>query len=373
MSEREKIKELLSDFIESPLIGQNSNLSIIDYNENPLSPDLIAYCFREILHFNVKFRLAEKVNYCIDFKYKETYGSILHTKMSFKIFIDETYKKEIICLLTEVKLLLRSLFSKLSRCSIENNEFSMINHFTGLIEKFDFYKNKINLLHEKLIHIGPSKPINLEFFLEGGRDENNVMRRATRLEIQYCIEAYIDTFFSMMEHTLTLLYPFVRDFDASDSYGKLFNNSKWNWGKKINDIFGDDDNSISLEKLREIKEIYRNRITHGYFSREFDAFVQIDNFGQFPLYCGKNYLDGFYDEYDVSLDYDKFLEFELIFNNFLKRLDEKFMLPMLYIKSGLPVQACIRNLVIELDNEAKMLDYINRIQYELDNQTNMDW
>lgn len=106
---------------------------------------------------------------------------------------------------------------------------------------------------------------------------------------------------------LTLLYPFLRDFNKIDSYGKYLNNSRWNWMKKIEEIFGNRLNENLISSLREIKEIYRNRNTHGFFSRKLKVCVGIEGFCQYPIYIGKNYLKGFEDKYDLSLDYDKFV------------------------------------------------------------------
>jgi hypothetical protein len=370
---KEEIKSLLGEFTVANGESRNTELEFIGSEVNPLNPDLMAYCFDEILGFNVCYRIAEKVNYCIDFKYKDSYGYILHKKMSYKLFIQTKYKDEILDILSNVRSLLEQLFTEISISSIAKNNFTMKNEFYYFDEKFKFYKNKIYELNEYLGTIGPSKPVNYIDFLNGVRDENNFKRRQTHLEIQYSIEVYIDTFFSFAEHVLTLLYPFLRDFNSNDSYGNYLYNSRWNWMKKIEDIFGHRIDEKLTSSLREIKEIYRNRNAHGFFSRELEVYVGIDNFGQFPLYIGKNYLKGFVDDYDLSLDYNKFLEIDEKFVAFFKSLDELFQLPMMYIRSGLPVQANIKEILKEITSKESLNDYLDRYSYELDNQINMDW
>lgn len=74
-----------------------------------MTPPLLAYCFRNILGFNVNFRIAEKVNYIIEFDYKGTYVVAEHKKLSYRMYIDRRYKEEIIELLKVAKMLLQQL------------------------------------------------------------------------------------------------------------------------------------------------------------------------------------------------------------------------------------------------------------------------
>ena len=86
-----ELKETLKDFkiINEKTYKGNENVKI-DYMENPLNPNLLSYCFKNVLGFEVYFRIAEKVNYIIEFDYKSTYAKAEHKKMSYAIYVDKT-------------------------------------------------------------------------------------------------------------------------------------------------------------------------------------------------------------------------------------------------------------------------------------------
>ena len=80
---KEKIKELLADVSQvtiNTIKTDEDQQAIISYKENPLNPNLLSYCFDNILDFDVHYRIGEKANYIIDFSYKGHYGSARHFK-----------------------------------------------------------------------------------------------------------------------------------------------------------------------------------------------------------------------------------------------------------------------------------------------------
>ena len=100
----------------------------IGYYENPLDPNLLSYCFDTILGFDVQYRIAEKVNYLIEFDYKSTFATVGHFKMSYCLSIDKRYKGEIIEVLKHAKPLLEQLFMLIGEQALIDNDFSMKNH-----------------------------------------------------------------------------------------------------------------------------------------------------------------------------------------------------------------------------------------------------
>ena len=71
-----EIKSILKDIsVLKQNTQRNDNQRVeINYFENPLNPNLLAYCFDVILWFDVRYRIFEKVNYVIDFDYKGTFA-----------------------------------------------------------------------------------------------------------------------------------------------------------------------------------------------------------------------------------------------------------------------------------------------------------
>lgn len=381
-----KIKNLLKDFsdvTESTI--KTDNLYEIRYKENPLNPDLMEYCFKNILDFNVKTRIAEKINYIIKFDYKGKYGYVVHRKLSYVFYIDIEYKDEVLEILSKVKDELEELFLNISKISLNINNFTMENEYLYYIEKFTFYEKKIDKLNKKYNSVKDvSKMVykkvksksyeGSEFDLTIGYDKYRDRKKDLFNELNYSIETYIDTFYSFLEHILTLLYPFTNKFDLNESYFALIHNPRWTWDKKLTHIFELDDISILLGELRKIKEIHRNRNAHGKFSRELKVYTYIDDFGSYPLYVGKQYLKGFTEGYkDIELDFNLFLKYKSIFHKMFDLLEEKYLFPMMYIKNCIDIPVDVSPLMKDINSKEDVEARIDKIDYEINNQLNMDW
>lgn len=376
----DKIKALLKDISPLTSVDKRCNLQTkIDFVENPLNPDLLAYCFDRILGFDVQYRIYEKVNYIIEFEYKHTYAYVAHKKMSYNVWIEECYKEEIIHTFAEVKDLLEKLFLQMGETSLEKNEFSMKNETKRYYDKLKFCEKKVEelkqrqrIVSEKLA--GQYDVIEIKPHGSLYRPKGKDYLESVSLEISYWIETYIDTFFSALEHVLTLLFPFTKKFDMGDSlYKKYIRNTRWYWDDKVKDVCGDKVSPALLEKLKKIKEIYRNYNAHGSFSREMMAYIQIPKFGRYPLYIGKNYLSGFVESDESAATYKVYLDAKDAFNKFMEILEEEYEIPMLFIKSGLPIPVNTKiytNQITTVD-EARLK--ISKLWYEIDNQSNMDW
>ena len=212
----EEIKVLLNDISVPNANTQRNDDQCVDINsfENPLDPNLLAYCFDIILGFDVRYRICEKVNYIIDFDYKGTFATVRHFKMSYRLSVQKKYRDEIIATFEKVHLLLEQLFTLIGEQALRDNDFSMKNESYDYFSKLKFYENRIESLvyrkkiieekcHDKfdIIEInGKYKCMRMK-----GTDYLNALES----EITYDIEAYVDTFFSALEHVLTLLYPFT--------------------------------------------------------------------------------------------------------------------------------------------------------------------
>ncbi|MBQ7924266.1 MAG: hypothetical protein IJ329_03065 [Clostridia bacterium] len=375
-----EIKELLKDItvINQNTIKDEDSETIIDFVENPLEPNLLAYCFDNILGFEVQYRIFEKVNYIIDFDYKGTHATVRHYKMSYNISIHSKYKDELVHIFQQVKPLLEKLFMIIGENSLTNNNFSMKNETNKYLFKLEFYEEKIEKLEKRKESIVEKTKglYDVKIISKGMKMMTPKGAKYLRLlesEITYDIETYIDTFFSALEHILTLLFPFTENFSLSDSYYKSYiRNSKWSWDKKLKDVLGTFFNEDIYEKLKRIKEIYRNHNAHGSFSREMMAYVQIPQFGRYPLYIGKEYLKGFIDGEDY-IDYKLFQTAKSVFNDFWGMLDSSFELPMLFLRSGLAIPVDTSIYTKDIDSLEKAQWFIDKMRFDIDNQSNMDW
>lgn len=376
-----QIKSLLKEIstVSDQTQRNNDNCAVIQYAENPLEPNLLAYCFDIILGFDVRYKIAEKVDYIIDFDYKGTFATVGHYKMSYRLSVDKKYKEEIISVFSQVRPLLEQLFMLIGEQALANNDFSMKNEAPEYFSKLSFYETRIEKLEQRK-HIVQDKcrgKYNVVKYDRGhtcmtpmGQDYLHSLHN----EITYDIEAYIDTFFSALEHVLTLLYPFTNMPSLEKPYYRNYiRNTKWAWDVKICDICGALMPEEIVSELRRIKEVYRNHNAHGGFSREMMAYVQIPNFGRFPMYVGKEYLKGFINGYSDTISLQMYLDAKRVFNAFWSYLDTQFKIPMMFIRSGLaiPVNTEIYTNGIETREQAEWT--IEKMWYDIDNQSNMDW
>ena len=143
-----EIKTLLRDISVIKESTQLKEEKCVEINcwENPLNPNLLAYCFDVILGFDVKYRIFEKVNYIIDFDYKGSFATVRHYKMSYRLSIENQYRDEIISIFENVRLLLERLFMLIGEQALSDNEFSMENESYDYFSKLTFYENRIENL-----------------------------------------------------------------------------------------------------------------------------------------------------------------------------------------------------------------------------------
>lgn len=342
----------------------------------PLEPELMAYCFSEILGFKVEHRIFEKIDYIIDFDYKGTFASIQHSKLSYKLNIVTKYKTEFLLILEKVKSLIEQLFNLIAEQSLSTDDFSMKNEAPEYLSKLEFYQKRIEVLENRRKIIteklhGQYDVIKLERG-ECRKPKGQEYLSNLSKEIEYDIEAYIDTFYSAIEHILTMLYPFIAGTGIS-FYKDYLRNTKWTWKAKIDSVCGSTVPTDIVDKLDKIKEIYRNHNAHGAFSREMMAYIQIPNFGRFPIYIGKKYLKGFAEGEDDSVTFDMYLSAKKTFFDFIDFLDSHFFIPMLIIRSGLPIPVDTNIYTKGISSKEDAQEFIDKMWYEIDNQFNMDW
>ncbi len=377
----EEIKVILKDISTVTDTTQRNDERCVEINffENPLNPNLLAYCFDVILDFDVRYRIAEKVNFVIDFEYKGTFATVGHFKMSYRLSIEKQYRDEIISTFEKVRPLLEQLFMLIGEQALNSNDFSMKNESHDYFSKLDFYEKRIEkLVHrEKIIRDkcrGKYDIVEIDGKYKSMRMKDSEYLRELDAEITYDIEAYIDTFFSALEHVLTLLYPFTDNFSNGKSYYSYYiRNTKWHWENKIKDVCGDSMPDRIISDLRRIKEVYRNHNAHGGFSREMMAYVQIPDFGRFPMYVGKEYLKGFVDGCSDTVSYEMYLEAHKVFSDFWETLDVVYEIPMLFVRSGLPISVDTSRYTENVGSVEDAEWLIGKMWFDIDNQSNMDW
>lgn len=103
------------------------------------------------------------------------------------------------------------------------------------------------------------------------------------------------------------------------------------------------------------------------------AYVNIPDFGRYPLFVGKEYLKGFVDGEPVEISYEMYLSAKACFGEFWAMLDDRFVIPMMFIRSGLPIPIDTKQYTDEANTVEEAQEFIDHTWFEIDNQSNMDW
>ncbi|MEG1502586.1 MAG: hypothetical protein RR370_04280, partial [Synergistaceae bacterium] len=109
------------------------------------------------------------------------------------------------------------------------------------------------------------------------------------------------------------------------------------------------------------------------FSREMMAYIQIPKFGLYPLYIGTEYLHGFIEGESNSISYLMYARARDIFNSFWTVLDTSFTIPMMFIRSGLAIPVDTSIYMDGVDSIEYAQWKIEKMWFDFDNQSNMDW
>lgn len=371
---KDKIKLLMKDFKEADSKNSKKKVSL-KFNEIPIEPHLMGYLFKNILGFNVQYRIFEKINYYIFFTYKEYEGCISHRKLCYELEIESEIKDEVLSIFINAKKLLEEYFLELSINSIHKDNYVLDNNIYSYKQRISFYSNQIKKNNRVLKNMEAGKRDSRKIrkvnnTIEGRFDEIINLSYKYKQSLKYNLESYIDSFFSLLEHLLTLVSVFT---NYKSKYKTFLHVTKTGWTSKWTLVFGNTKKSKELlVQLETLKDLYRNRLSHGMFSKELKISVNIDNFGYYPLFVGDK-LRGFSDNKNIVLDYNKFLEVQKIYRSIMQYFKMRYKCEMIIIESGIPIYLDKTQYTKALLSPKNAEDYVDYISYIQDNQYNMDW
>ena len=366
---------LMKDFKE---VSKSSKKKVsLKFNEIPIEPHLMGYLFKNILGFDVQYRIFEKINYYIFFTYKGYEGCVSHRKLCYELEIESEVKDEVVKIFSEAKKLLEKYFLELSANSIKNDNYVLDNMIYTYKQRICFYTAQIKKSYKVLKDMENKKrpSFKKQEFVENDKyctkrvhfiDLSQKYKKA----LLYNIESYVDSIFSLLEHLLTLVSVFT---NYNSKYKTFLQVIKSGWISKWTLVFGNTPKSNRLkEELEYLKDLYRNRLSHGMFSKELKVSVNIENFGYYPLFVGDK-LRGFSDSKNIVLDYNKFLEVQKLYKSILRYFKTRYKCEMIIIESGIPIYLDKTQYTKALLSSKDAQDYVDYISYIQDNQYNMDW
>ncbi|HQC55351.1 MAG TPA: hypothetical protein PKX91_06485 [Clostridia bacterium] len=394
---REEIKIVMSGFEEINTCSLNNN-EIIFGKDIPLEPYIMRYLFKNILGFKVRFKIQEKTNYIIRFRYKGYDCEISHKKLSYQLMVNPIIKDNVLKVFRKVKALLEKYFIELSQIALQEDNYMLENNIRA-------YENRLEYIEERILY----HKNNLQKSQEGKRSysENIIKNIICELygkypninlfdehmsSMQILTVTYIECIFSYIEHVLTLLGVFK---SYKNKYEYFHNFIKQGWvtkwefifeNKEINneevkaDINNDNvkddlfDESKNLkDKAKSLKEKYRNSWAHGMFSKEKKIFIPIEGLGNYPMFMKEGRVVGLWDNNPMLSAVELLAEFKKIREQFDNILNEKFPCEMILLRGGVSVMLNINLYKKALSSSESAEQFVEEMICLECYRFNMDW
>lgn len=356
-------------FIQNNVFGPKIDITNMKEYYPNLNADLMRYFFKNILQYNIAIAPIEKVYFSFTFTYKQHLCYISRMKLSYKLYCEESIKDELFKKFAEIGELIENAFIDFCDRQIKENEYTLPNDLWMFDKYIGFIQEKIIKYNEMIKQLGDQRFERKNEKSEGGTTYYVVDKLKFESEdLSISIINYIDFQFSKIEHLLSLLYPLLNDVkNDSDPYSKYLTSD---YRSKIAICCPNIDSSI-VDELSYIKEVHRNRFSHGLFSREKELDIKIPDFGSYYMSVGKktkgfNHLKFFY-------NFNDYLNFNEIFEKFYNYLELTFPLQMKVINEGIPVNldhTIYEDVFINENNTYLFIEKYNNLEYIV---KNMEW
>lgn len=233
---------------------------------------------------------GEKVAWEIPIKFKGSPFILTHRKFGFEII--SNYESEEINELafeamTNIQKAMKfaeNLIEPEIKALLLKGAITLDNEYSNIRNRYEFYREQAQNEFESL----ETTKSNSDLVLDKGLDEAIKSHNAYLKRINagnYYLTSMLDAYYSLLEHTLVLILPFIKGISLSDINLETYIGSNWKEKYKIVFPLNTDKGALKLlERLDKIKEDYRNPLTHGYFQKNGHSFyVHMKNLGAIPM------------------------------------------------------------------------------------------
>lgn len=350
----------------------------LDVAANRVPPYYIVFLmFVALLEYRYRGR-EEKVAWTIPVKYKGIPFLLSLWKFGFRVLtlkgttIEQQLLDEMLMQLKKGTTIADRLLQPLFQEQFQKGNFVVANSYLKLNNMYCFFREKA----KQAFNRRPRKPkVRLR-----NKEGIPIAWGSSPLEFEfqgfYYTVAMMDAFFSRLENLLVFSIPFV---GLPPSVTSCMTFIALPWADKFKRIFNLNNDKAALgqyEKLREIKEKYRNPISHGFFQRDnASIFIQMPIVGAIPLN-----LSIIKDNLHFSLVPISKVTYSTIcatfdsFEDFLRESSLKYALR--FAEAALDVAFDSNSIAMyqaAIKSEAEFEIFIEKMSYLDDMYTNMDW
>jgi hypothetical protein len=322
------------------------------------------------------FGKEEKVAWTIPFTYKGEQFIATHRKLGFRLcasteaMAESALSKEMVNKLRKVTQVADKVIEPIINEQIDRCNYSVVNRCSEFYDRYLFFRDRAKEAYQT----PPPEAIYDEQGNVNGKIYN-IYRQEK--EGFYFTQAMLDAYFSYLEHVLILLTAFKSDFQPEVlNYRKIVFKD---FTSKFNIVLDPQHNPKHMSlynKLRDLKEKYRNTFAHGGFEKNGSPiFVHFPLVGAIPLTLSEFKDDIIYSAIPIKEeDYSSICGIIDEFENYLN--DEGFSGEMKIIKAGLDIQydSNSRRIFGEaLKSTARLDEFIEREMYSYEQSVNMEW
>ncbi|MFK4432195.1 hypothetical protein COM08_11985 [Bacillus wiedmannii] len=326
--------------------------------------------------FECEFKPMEKVLWEIPFYYKGYKCCFTVSKFKYALLIgtkDEEVARELLKQLNSVVKISDKICAPLIEETMNQGGITLENKLISIRGRYEYFRRNAEDLF--------TRPVNEEE-LEGENPLSKFVRIKNMksnliFEASFNAQAMLDAYFSWQEHLFVLLLPFSK-FDKEEDNLSEFIGTEWT--KKINRIFNPSENPVlsrHYDKLRTIKETYRNKSTHGEFEKNNGSFyIHFDRLGALPFQMSKHKNELEYTLVSISdSNFEQILSDLDEFEGFLST-DEFWKNPYKLVTSGIDLSFddnSIKRYIEAIKSEEGTEALIKYVLDCEDNYRNMDW
>ncbi len=367
----------------------NANVHWSDVTEgNPveLKPEsvpspYIVFIIFPILKEYPHIRRCEKIAWEIPLQYKGTSFMLAHRKFGFQIrSINGTPEQaqlaqKAIYRIGKAISTAEEMLQPIIRSQVNCGAITLANDYHHLRRRCEYFREQAKEHLQEVNEPEDSEDSCITIQEKLNADSARYNRDVERKQrAGYYAFGMIDSYFSLLEHVLVLVKPFVH-LNGTESNLADFIGS--NWGDKFNAIFDIGSNQRAkqiYDSLIAIKEAYRNPSAHGNFQKAGGSLhVHIPSVGAIPMQMSKS-------KNDLRFSFTKGQEFAEVcakldeVDLFLDENETSF--GMIFVKSGAEVafdKSSKRRYAASMNDQDEFKQFVDQICRRIDDAYNMDW
>jgi hypothetical protein len=269
------------------------------------------------------------------------------------------------------------LIQPLVKEKVQKGNITLENHYDEILCRYNFFKKKAI---EQFVK-GANPRYKTTYYKKKGKPTGSSMTQdlagKNRIAGNNYGIAMMDVYFSLLEHLLVLMLPFISgiDHDKMDVEEFILKN----WKEKIKAIvpLADPKAGKLYKTLLDIKENLRNPLTHGHFQKDGNSiYVHMKTIGAIPMNLSRRERQFTYSSSQIY--HENFNSIVQCFEGFIEFLskNESTCYAMAFIKKGLSVTFDQKSRELYRDAMTDMETFERFLYYrEMDevNAMNMDW